>query len=281
MFRSDGRRLLSMPERAVLKAMRLARERLNVHVDLDDAGRRVRYVCETAMDALRPVSLWIKEEGTMHWIDSQLRADDVFLDIGANIGIYTIAAAVRLGPQGKVYAFEPHKVNALSLLRNIDANRLAQRVDVFSVALSDREALLDFNYVSLSSASTASQLGHRNVPGEAREFVPVASEKVFATTVDHLVSGGTIRPPNLVKIDVDGNEIAILRGMSALLRGTDRPRSIQVELNVGEQEQIIALMAEHDYRLATRHLTYAGKAAQAAGKPLEAIAHNAVFEPVG
>lgn len=279
MFKSTGHRLLSLPERALLKFLGALRRFTVVRVRLDDRGHAATYLCETPMDALRPVSLWIKEQGTMEWIESEVRPDDVFLDIGANIGIYTIASALRIGPAGKVYAFEPHKVNAVSLLRNVQANGLGSRVEVFSCALSDSEGMLDFNYASLSSASTASQLGHRRIPGSSQEFAPVASEKVYSTSVDNLISRRSLRPPTLVKIDVDGNEIAILRGMKGLLADGQRPRAVQVELNVGEQANITSLMEASGYRLAHRHLTYAGKMAQAAGTPLEQIAHNAVFVP--
>jgi FkbM family methyltransferase len=279
MFRSNGQRLLSLPERAWFKFLGAVRQRTIVPIHLNDRGHPVIYLCETGLDALRPVSLWIKEQGTMEWIESEVKPDDTFMDIGANIGIYTIASAVRMGSAGKVYAFEPHKVNALSLMRNIDANALGDRIEVFSCALSDSDGMLDFNYVSLASASTASQLGHCHIPGTQREFVPVASEKIYSTSVDNLLRRGVIRPPSLVKIDVDGNEIAILKGMAELLRGPQRPRAVQVELNVGEQGGIIDLMKECGYELAHRHLTYHGKQAQASGLPLEEIAHNAVFRP--
>ena len=122
------------------------------------------------------------------------------------------------------------------------ANGLQERVRVVSCALSDGEGMLDFNYQALGSASSASQFGHRRVPGSGDEFVPVASEMVFGSRVDHLVETGVIRAPTLVKIDVDGNELAILRGMTGLLRGRQRqrPRAVQVELKAGEHDAITA-----------------------------------------
>jgi FkbM family methyltransferase len=280
MFKSSGDRDLSLPERMVLKLKGMVRRRTLVRVNLDDRGHATNYLCETPMDAYRPLSLWIKEAGTMAWLDAEVRPADVFMDIGANIGIYSIAAALRMGVNGRVYAFEPHKVNALSLLRNIQANGLGGRIDVFSCALSDDEGMLDFNYASLSSASTASQLGHRRVPGTGHEFEPVAAEKVYAASVDRLIERGSIVAPDLVKIDVDGNEIGILRGMRQLLRSEKRPRALQVELNVGEQDRIIETLAEADYALVDRHLTLAGKKQLASGSPLNQIAHNALFKPV-
>lgn len=279
MFASDGSRYLSRRERFVMRLMTSVRKRLQVVVRLSDHGRTARYVCETPMDAQRPLSLWIKEAGTMAWIDAEVRPGDVFMDVGANVGIYSIAAALRIGAGGVVYAFEPHKVNALALMRNVQANGLQERIHVFACALSDAEGLLRFNYQTLGSASSGSQFGHRRLLGVGDDFMPAASEMVYGSRVDALIDNGTIRAPTLVKIDVDGNELAILRGMARLLRGDDRPRAVQVELNVGEHESVSAFMRECGYGLVTRHDTHEGSQARARGEAAEAIAHNAIFAP--
>ena len=265
----------------MLRLVAALRKRLFVRVKVRDRDHVATYVCETPLDAQRPLSLWVKEQGTMAWIDSDVRAGDVFMDIGANIGIYSIAAAMRVGESGIVYAFEPHKVNALSLLRNVQANRLQQRIRVFSCAVSDVEGMLCFNYRSLASASTASQLGHSRVAGTDREFAPIASEMVYGTTVDRLVRDRVVLAPTQVKIDVDGNELMILRGMGELLRGAHRPRSVQIELNVGLHASIPEFMKECGYELAARHFTHKGKEAQGRRLPLASIAHNAIFVPQG
>lgn len=276
---ADGRRFLTLWERALFKLSSKVRNVLQVKLQLRENGHTSMYACENAFDAYRPITLWIKEEGTMRWIDAEVRKGDIFMDIGANIGIYSIAAGNRVGAEGAVYAFEPHKVNSLSLLRNITLSGLADRVRVFSCALSDESRVLEFFYRSLESASTASQLGHTQIPGSDQQFKPVAAEMVFATTVDRLLTDGVIRVPQLIKIDVDGNELQILRGMQQLLIGAERPRAVQVELNVGEQDAITEYMRNCGYELAERHFTYAGKQAQAAGEPLQNIAHNAIFRP--
>jgi FkbM family methyltransferase len=279
LFRSDGRRPPNRLEKILLKAAGGLRRLLLVRVRLDDNGHRSVYLCESKHDAERPMSLWLKEEGTMRWIDGEVRAGDIFMDIGANIGIYTLAAAHRVGETGKVYAFEPHKMNGVTLLRNLAASGLAGRVDFFACALSDASHVLPFNYVSLASASSGSQFGHTRVAGASHDFKPVAREMLAAVTVDELIAGGTIKAPNLVKIDVDGNEIKILQGMKKLLAGKDRPRAVQVELNIGEQEEIASFLADCGYALAERHHTRPGARRLKSGIPLEKVAHNAIFRP--
>ena len=61
--------------------------------------------------------MFVKESGTCEWIKNDIGPGDVFFDIGANIGIYSILAANRVGKTGKVYAFEPHSGNFTRLLR--------------------------------------------------------------------------------------------------------------------------------------------------------------------
>lgn len=278
-FASKGLAVPNRLQRFVLKSSFRLRRALEPRVILADGDYRSVYKCETLLDAARPMSLWTKEEGTMRWISAEVRAGDIFMDVGANIGIYTLAAAHRLGPGGSVYAFEPHKPSALALMRNLALSELSDRVTVFSCALSDQPRILRFNYFSLASGSSGSQLGHRRIAGEERDFAAVASEMLFATTVDRLIADELISPPSLVKIDVDGNELQILQGMRSLLIGSRRPRSVQVELNVGEQTAIIEFLNGCGYRLVERHLTATGKSLSARGIALERIAHNAIFRP--
>lgn len=279
-FRSKGQRRPSGAQKILLKLMQSIRRALVADVHLTDRQYESTFRCETLVEASRPMGLWIKEEGTMRWLDTELRPGDVFMDIGANIGIYTIAAAHRVGADGHVYAFEPHKLNVVSLMRNVAANGFHDRVAVFSCALSDRPAVAQFNYSSIVGGSSGSQFGHTRVAGKQKTFEPVAREMLLATSIDALLSDGTIKPPAMIKIDVDGNELAILRGMQTLVSGTDRPRSIQVEMNVGEQEVIKDFFAGHGYEESVTHFTSAGQRAANRGVAMSAIAYNAIFRPV-
>jgi FkbM family methyltransferase len=279
LFRSDGRRALTWLERILLSLSARARRLLQRKIRLDENGFRSVYVCSTTWDAKRPVALWLKEEATMRWIHDEVHAGSIFMDVGANIGVYTIAAAHRVGATGRVYAFEPHKVNAVSLMQNLALSDLADRVDVFTFPLSDQPGVVRFNYVSLASASSGSQLGHTRVAGKEKNFAPVASEMSPATTVDALINDGTISPPALIKIDVDGNELAILRGMQALLKGPGKPRAVLVEINPGQDAAVGALMTECGYQLDARHFTSAAMAKRRDGSSEDQIEHNALFRP--
>jgi FkbM family methyltransferase len=272
-----GHRELNALEKLWFDAKAALRAALVSELAIQDGPYRTIFLCENRTQAYRALSLWVKEAGTMEWIDKRVRAGERFLDIGANVGIYTLAAAHRVGAGGRVYAVEPHKPNAVSLMRNVLRNGLQDRVDVLTVALSDRRMIAAFNYKDLAPSSTGSQLGAAHVSGKA--FKPAASELVLGLSVDELIAIEAIAPPHHVKIDVDGIELSILHGMAELLASPERPRSVQVELNVGEHEAVESYMSSKGYRLDHRHFTAIGQRQMAAGKDVSQIAHNAVFMP--
>jgi FkbM family methyltransferase len=252
--------------------------RLVRNVQVYDGEHAYTFRCESAVDVWRARTLLVKEQGTVQWIRSEIRAGDVFYDIGANIGIYVPLAAKAVGAQGKVYAFEPHVVNVHSLLHNVHINGLEGVVEVLSCALNDTEGFFDFNYHSFVSGSSMSQLNDRR-DDKNREFRPVFTERKYATTIDHLVGKGVLRPADHIKIDVDGNEMLVLRGMRQLLGSARKPKSIQVEVNLRYKDALFQYMQECGYAIAQRHYTAAGKVELASGADPEAIAYNAIFKP--
>jgi len=238
----------------------------------------LKFVVSNKLEQFRVKTLLTKEEGTIRWLQTKIRPGDVVYDIGANIGIYTIVAAYYAGPSGLIYSFEPHVMNVGGLLRNIHKNKFTNRVKVVTCALHAYEGFFDFNYNSMESGSSGSQLGHVvNENGE--KFSPIAIELKYATTVDLLISDGIIRSPDLVKLDVDGNELSILNGMEATLESS--LRSVQVEVHPKDNESITQLLKSHNFELQERHYTLVGKKLlKEHGDPSQII-HNAVFSKEG
>jgi FkbM family methyltransferase len=264
----------------------LARHRYKLRAKLShrlrvlDRGQKLRFFCNSEMEEYRVRTLYVKEEGTIEWIRNNVKPGESFLDIGANIGLYTMVAAQCVGPAGVVYAVEPHVVNFQSLLRNILANNFQDRVRALSCALHERSATVEFNYCSLDAGTSMSQLGNTK-DGEEQDFAPVACELKQAVAVDDLIASGMMRPPHHVKIDVDGNELLILRGMRNLLSGRAAPRTLQVEINHRYRTALFNFLSELGFELVQRHHTLNGKSLIAAGKNPEDIAHNAIFRPSG
>ncbi len=235
-----------------------------------------RFRCETPTERARAETLLTKEEGTIRWIDEEVQEGDVFYDIGANIGIFTLPAAKRVGPQGMVFAFEPHMANAKALLGNVTANQFGPWTKVISSPLSDTEGFEAFNYHSAESGSSMSQFGERADVME-RPFEPCYSEWKMGTSIDALLAAGAIRPANVIKIDVDGNELKVLQGMQSLLTGADAPRSVQVEIHLRGRAEIVEFMQACGYTMIDRHYTAMGKQMLSAGQDPDTIAYLAIF----
>lgn len=231
-------------------------------------------LCDDPFEVARAQSYLTKEPGTIEWLEGIQPGETVY-DIGANIGLYTLAAALHVGPEGMVYAFEPHVANAASLLRNVQCNGMGDRVRVLTCAVGSHEGLWPFHYASKRAGSSGSQLGSP-VDEHGKTFAPAATELKWVTTLDWLVNDGQVQHPNRVKIDVDGQEPAILRGAHALLR-SGTVRSLQVEVHGQTRETLRTELRRAGYALQRIHYTANGQAAIAKGADPLLLAHNEVF----
>lgn len=253
------------------------RTQLVQYVTVHDGEFEYRFRCETGTELWRAKTLLTKEAGTVDWIRAQVRGGDVFYDIGANIGLYTLLAGKRVGARGMVYAFEPHVGNVQSLLHNVGGNGLGEQVKVISCALNDREGFFDFHYHRSESGSSMSQLGDLRDAG-GQQFAPVFSEFKYALTIDQLLLRGAIRPADHIKMDVDGNELLILRGMREYLGSPRGARTIQVEINSRHKAELMDFMATAGYDVLLRHDTQHGKQALARGDDPESMGYNMIFQ---
>lgn len=165
-------------------------------------------------------------------------------------------------------------------MRNILVNQFGDRIRALSCALHDQEGLFDFNCNHLVSGSSMSQLaGTRD--GNEQEFSPVFREKKLGVRLDTVVFDWGRPPPTHVKIGVDGNELAILRGMRRLLGSNAKPRSLQVEINARYKDELFEFLREAGYEWCHRHDTELGKSLIDKGQDPDQVAHNALFRPVG
>ena len=255
MIRSDAK---SWPPQRYLRKFhrRLLemRQRLVRDIEITDGSHVYRFRCEAVREFNRCLKLFSKEPGTFAWISSEVKPGQVFYDIGANIGVYTILAARQAMPNGKVYAFEPHAANFARLVDNVIRNALQDVVVPCSIALDSEEGFAHFIYDSAKAGTSHSQFSAASTAGSGARGGEIAELK-YATTIDDLLEGGRIEAPHHVKIDVDGNEHLILRGMARLLSSAAAPLTIQVELNEPHATEAKALLQAHRYALSETHYT--------------------------
>lgn len=245
-------------------------------VEIIDGDLSYRFRCGTLREYSRCVKMFIKEPGTCDWIRNNVKPGEVFFDIGANIGVYTILAAYHAGQKGKVYAFEPHSANFTRLLDNILENNLQNIVVPCNFALNDEQGFFPFNYLSGQAGFSNSQLSPNHKLSDGDDYHEI-SELKYAASIDSLIASGKFTAPHHIKIDVDGNELLILNGMRDLMRTSKRPISIQVEINKNDKADISRFMEQYDYILSAKHYTRAELKRRARGTDAEDGIYNAIF----
>lgn len=203
-----------------------AYQALDPHITVREGDIEVNFATPNIPAQFRVHTLRSKEPDTIEWI-AGFGADEVLVDIGANVGMYTIWAAKTRGM--RVFAFEPESQNYALLYRNIIRNGLSDRVTGFCLALSDEMAysrlyLSEF-HAGGSCHTFGEQLDHR-LEHRASKY----SQGCISTTLDRLVADAVLPVPNHIKIDVDGLEHKVLHGCAKTLRDSS-VKSVLVEIN--------------------------------------------------
>jgi len=174
-------------------------------------GGLVRKIPGCGPIRIRPASRYFRdnyEAGLFQFVRKVVRPGDVVLDIGANVGIFTVLAARWVGPGGHVYAFEPSRQTRTLLRDHLTLNSVADRVTIIADAVSDTPGRSSFHTVGASGENTLS-------PKHSR--LPTAdSVEVSVTTIDAFCLQRCI-VPSLIKIDIEGYELHALRGAREIL----------------------------------------------------------------
>lgn len=187
---------------------------------------------------LQPVD---KEPWTVDWLEQNLRSGDVFYDIGANIGVYSLIGA-KIAPDSTIVAFEPAYATFHELCENVVLNDVAATVTPLPVVLGDAPRL-----GSLAYRDTTAGAADHTLDDSAGAYV----QQVLVHPLDELVSRYGLPLPTLVKLDVDGAEVGVLRGAREVLR-SPQLRSLVVETEHRNTDEVQRELADAGFRLEHR-----------------------------
>ena len=196
-----------------------------IRVKLKKEGE-LTFCVPTRMALMRAQTLYTKEPDTISWIE-EFGRDDVFLDIGANVGMYSIYAATVAGC--RVFAFEPESQSYAVLNKNIVANFLWDQVRAYPIALIDRAALDVLYLRSQRAADSHHSFGEERDHNDRPSNFPYA-QGAFSMTLDELVDKGFLPHPTRIKIDVDGLEHKVVAGSLRTL-SDKQVVSVLIEIN--------------------------------------------------
>ena len=203
------------------------------------------------------------EKQEIDFLYRNLQKGDVFVDVGANIGLFTLNASKLVGNSGKVYAFEAFKPSFNKLKYHIDSNQINNTL-VEHCAIVDQEKMIEILY-------------HKDEQnfGMASSYLQEFSNKelVKGISLDDYVEDKTIQNIKLIKIDIEGGEYDALQGMKQILKN-QKPK-VLIEVNTIAQKN--AGKSQTDLEKFFQEIKY---------QCVEILSendhsHNAVFEFVG
>jgi FkbM family methyltransferase len=188
-------------------------------------------------------AMGVYEQDKTKLIRRLLRPGMTFSDVGANKGDFTLLAAKVVGPAGNVISIEPEPENYAYLRASIELNGY-RNIRTFALALSDSDGTSRLRLAPKSGAHTLSpdqKIGNNTVP-------------VTATTLDSLLDRSAIAKVDLIKIDVQGWELQVLRGARRTLRSNpaavlllDLPKQPGKRSAIGEYATELGLRLYRDF----------------------------------
>ncbi|MEB3293387.1 MAG: FkbM family methyltransferase [Synechococcales bacterium] len=180
-------------------------------------------------------------EAEMEFWRNSIQPGMTVIDVGANVGVYSLSAAQRVGAQGRVFAIEPFSGCVQALNASKQVNQWSQ-LTICHGAASDR---LGQSKLLLQSASELNELVE-----EEQDLPPGSYEEVNCFTLDSLIDSYDIDRVDFLKIDAEGHEVPVLKGSDRILR--EFKPVILYENIAGGQGSNLAVaewLLQHQYRL--------------------------------
>tara|TARA_Y100000741_G_scaffold365216_1_gene360757 strand:+ start:4477 stop:5346 length:870 start_codon:yes stop_codon:yes gene_type:complete len=218
------------------------------------SNKKITFFTPNKLTETRVNDIFHSEIETINWIKKFNKSKKIiFWDIGANIGIYSIYAAIK-HKNIEITSFEPSTNNLRVLSRNISINKLQKKIQINQLPLSNKK-----NQYLLMRESSFIQGGalnsyHEKTNFEGKKLQEINKYKILGTTINSILNNKISKCPNYVKIDVDGIEHLILSKANNLLKNKDL-KSILIEINENYKRQlnsVLKIMKKNKFKLLSK-----------------------------
>tara|TARA_Y100000294_G_C8518885_1_gene322033 strand:+ start:396 stop:1259 length:864 start_codon:yes stop_codon:yes gene_type:complete len=219
--------------------------------------KKINFFVPNQLTRYRVDSFFTKEPETLEWIDNFIdNKNIIFWDIGANVGLYSIYAAIKFN-NIKVYSFEPSTSNLRVLSRNISINNLYNKIFINQFPLTNtnkgHQLMMESNFAEGGALHSYG----KNLNYEGKKLDIKNNYMLFGFSINYLIKNLNFEIPDYLKIDVDGLEHLILEGGNQFLND-EKIKSISIEINENYQEQLNKvkdLMQSFNYKFIKKNQT--------------------------
>ncbi|MEK7530607.1 MAG: FkbM family methyltransferase [Patescibacteria group bacterium] len=216
---------------------------------LDYMKDELHIVTSTVREYVTRANSCSKEPETVAWIESTAADGAVFYDIGANVGAYSLVAAVN---GYTVLAFEPAYMNMSSLEDNVTLNDLNKSIACYQLGFSDRTHLETFSF--LDSTPGTSQIFQSSMTDYHRSGDVEVKKAALIFSLDDFMALFKPAFPTHIKIDIDGGELALLAGaVKTLAVSRVQHVLLEVEEKDGAVETADAALTKAGFSLSASH----------------------------
>ena len=219
--------------------------------------KKINFFVPNQLTRYRVDSFFTKEPETLEWIDNFIdNKNIIFWDIGANVGLYSIYAAIKFN-NIKVYSFEPSTSNLRVLSRNISINNLYNKIFINQFPLTNTNKGHQLMMESNFSEGGALHSYGKNINYEGKKLDIKNNYMLLGFSINYLIKNLNFEIPDYLKIDVDGLEHLILEGGNQFLND-EKIKSISIEINENYQEQLNKvkdLMHSFNYKFIKKNQT--------------------------
>lgn len=213
--------------------------------------KKISFFVPNQLVQYRVDTFFTKEPETLNWIDNfEENEKSIFWDIGSNIGLYSIYAALK-HKNMEIHSFEPSSSNLRVLSRNISINSLENRIKINQFPLTNKSKGFQIMMESDFREGGALHSFGKNLNFEGEKINIKNNYSIYGFNIDFLINSLEFKIPNYIKIDVDGLEHFILEGANKVL-SNENLKSLLIEINENYTDQFKSvknIMEKHNLKL--------------------------------
>ena len=184
-------------------------------ININLKKKKIKFYINSEMSLIRAVLFGKKEKEVYNFIDKYLNSDDIFFDIGANVGVFSIYSSVF--KNAKCIAIEPEFSNLYLLKKNVILNNLTKKIDIYPCSINDSNGLNFLHLSSFESGAALHSISKSEIQYTDEKSAVVMKTGTCSLTLDEFVNQTKIIP-TMIKIDTDGKELKILNGAKKTLQ---------------------------------------------------------------